>query len=60
LDRDKRQDLFIQMNDLLIEEMALIPLVHSVQPAGVSTTLAGLDFMTWDVEVWNIKDWRRK
>jgi len=60
LDPDKRRDLFIQMNDLLIEDVALIPLVHITLPAGVSTTLTGLDFTPWDVEVWNIKDWRRK
>ncbi|MBE7555087.1 MAG: peptide ABC transporter substrate-binding protein [Anaerolineales bacterium] len=57
---DKRHDLFIQMNDLLIEDVALIPLVIALQPAAVSTTLEGLDFTPWDVEPWNIKDWRRK
>jgi peptide/nickel transport system substrate-binding protein len=60
LDPHKRQDLFIRMNDLLIEDVALIPLVHISLPAAVSTTLTGLDFTPWDVEVWSIKDWRRK
>jgi peptide/nickel transport system substrate-binding protein len=48
------------MNDLLIEDAALIPLVQLSLPAAVSTTLTGLDFTPWDVEVWSIKDWRRK
>jgi peptide/nickel transport system substrate-binding protein len=60
LDSHKRQELFIRMNDLLIEDVALIPLVHISLPAGVSTTLTGLDFTPWDVELWSIKDWRRK
>ncbi|MEW5956262.1 MAG: peptide ABC transporter substrate-binding protein [Chloroflexota bacterium] len=60
LDPDKRQDLFIQMNDLLIEEVALIPLVHVGLPVGVSATLEGFNYTAWDVEVWNIGDWRRK
>jgi len=60
LDADKRQELYIRMNDLLIEDAALIPLVNLRLPAGVSTTLTGLEFTPWDVEVWSIKDWRRK
>ena len=59
LDPDERRRLFIQMNDLLIEDVALIPLVHTSTAVAVSTTLTGLDFTPWDVEVWNIKDWRR-
>ncbi len=32
LDPEKRRQLFIQLNDLLIEDVALIPLVHSARP----------------------------
>lgn len=60
MDPAKRRQLFIRMNDLLIEDVALIPLVHLATPAGASATLTGLDPTPWDVEVWNIKDWRRK
>lgn len=60
MDPEKRRQLFIQMNDLLIADVALIPLVHLATPAGASATLTGLDPTPWDVEVWNIKDWRRK
>jgi peptide/nickel transport system substrate-binding protein len=60
IDPTKRRDLFIQMNDLLIEDAALIPLVHVATPDGISTTLEGWDFTPWDAEIWNIKDWRRK
>lgn len=60
IDPEKRRQLFIQMNDLLIEDVALIPLVHVATPDGISTTLEGQDFTPWDAEVWNIQDWRRK
>ncbi len=59
IDLEKRRQLFIQMNDLLIEDVAVIPLVHLVDFSGVSNSLYGLDLTPWDVEVWNIKDWYR-
>ena len=34
LDPEVRQDLFIQMNDMLIEEAAVIPLVHRADAVG--------------------------
>ena len=60
MDREKRAQLFIQMNNLLIEDAAVLPLVHVAFPVGFSTMMTGLDFTPWDVEVWNVKDWRRK
>jgi peptide/nickel transport system substrate-binding protein len=60
MDPAKRRRLFIQMNDILIEDVAVIPLVHLVDFSGVSKSLRGIDLNPWDVEVWNIKDWRRK
>ena len=60
LEPEKRRQLFIRMNDLLIEDAAVIPLVHISFPVGLSTSVTGLDFTPWDVEVWNVKDWRRK
>jgi peptide/nickel transport system substrate-binding protein len=60
IDPEKREQLFIQMNDLLIEDAAVIPLVQLNQPIGVNNSLTGLEVTPWDVEVWNIKDWRRK
>jgi len=60
IDPEKRQQLFIQMNDLLIEDAAVIPLVQLNQPIGVNNSLIGLKATPWDAEVWNIKDWRRK
>ncbi len=60
IDIEKRKQLFIQMNDMLIEDVVMIPLVHRGTTSGVNPTIEGIDFTPWDVHVWNIKDWRRK
>jgi peptide/nickel transport system substrate-binding protein len=57
IDPVKRQRLFIQMNDLLIEDVALIPLVDLAMVSATNVNLLGLDVTPWDVEVWNIMDW---
>jgi peptide/nickel transport system substrate-binding protein len=57
LDPDRRSALFVQMNELLIQDAAVIPLVKLTLPAAVSVDLKGWDFTAWDVEVWNIADW---
>ena len=59
MDPEKRRQLFVQMNDMIIEEMVLIPLVDRAGVHGVSNTLEGVDLTPWDSELWNIKDWRR-
>jgi peptide/nickel transport system substrate-binding protein len=59
IDPLKRQELFIAMNDLLIEETVSIPLFINASISGASTTLQGIDLTPWDADVWNIKDWRR-
>lgn len=57
LDPDKRTALFVKMNELLIQDVAVIPLVEYTQPHGVGVDIKGYDFSIWDVEVWNIADW---
>ena len=59
LDPETRQDLFIQMNDLLINEAAVLPIVHRADVSGVSNRLEGIDLTPWDLSTWNIADWRR-
>ena len=57
LDPNQRSQLFIELNDFLIEDVALIPLVHLGQAAAIDANLTGLNITPWDVEVWNIADW---
>jgi peptide/nickel transport system substrate-binding protein len=57
LDPDKRTELFVKMNELLIQDVAVIPLVNTTLPTGISVDLKGYDATPWDVEVWKIADW---
>jgi peptide/nickel transport system substrate-binding protein len=59
LDPEKRAQLFIQMNDMLIEDVVMIPIVYLADAQGVSRTIEGVDLTPWDANTWNIKDWRR-
>ncbi len=59
MDPEKRRELFIQMNDLIIDKVVMIPLVDRAGVHGVSNDLLGVDLTPWDSELWNIKDWRR-
>ncbi len=59
LNPEKRQQLFVQMNDMLIEDVVMIPIVHVAIVEGASQTLEGVDLTPWDPSTWNIKDWRR-
>ena len=60
LDSQRRRRLIVKMNDLLISDYAVIPLVERSSAFGFSNDLAEVEFTPWDVDVWNIKDWRRK
>jgi len=59
IDPEKRTQLFVRMNDYLIEDAAVIPLVHLIDLSGVGSDIEGVDLTPWDVEVWNIAEWRR-
>ncbi|MCK6623760.1 MAG: peptide ABC transporter substrate-binding protein [Anaerolineae bacterium] len=57
LNPDHRIELFVQMNELLIDDVAVIPLVQLANPVAVSVELQGYNFTAWDVEVWDIANW---
>ena len=59
LDPDARQQLFIEMNNLLIEDFAVLPIVHRADIDAVSNQLEGVDLTPWDLHTWNIAEWRR-
>jgi peptide/nickel transport system substrate-binding protein len=59
IDPEARAQIFIEMNDMLVNEVVMIPLVHLGIAGGVANDLLGVDLTPWDVDVWNIKDWRR-
>ena len=58
LDPDRRVELFQQMNELLAQDVAVIPVVHRAMTNAVSNRLADVEFTSWDASTWAIKDWR--
>ncbi|WP_017659853.1 peptide ABC transporter substrate-binding protein [Baaleninema simplex] len=59
LDPEKRQALFLQMNDLLVRDSVVMPIVHRADVVGVSLQLEGVDPTPWDRATWNIAEWRK-
>ncbi|MEO0539529.1 MAG: peptide ABC transporter substrate-binding protein [Cyanobacteria bacterium P01_A01_bin.105] len=59
LDPNTRRQMFIDMNDLLIEDYAVLPIVHRADIDAVSHQLEGIELTPWDLHTWNIADWRR-
>ena len=59
-DPAKRRDLIIKLNDLLVTDVVIIPLVARKSPvSGVSKQLKGIKANPWDSEMWNIADWTK-
>ena len=60
LDPVKRATLFIRMNDLLIEDVVVIPVVWRKQVSAVSHTLRGLALSPWDADLSDLAYWYRE
>jgi peptide/nickel transport system substrate-binding protein len=60
LDPVKRAALFIRMNDLVIEDVVVIPLVWFHDVSAVSHRLRGLELGPWDLDLWNLAYWYRE
>ncbi|MDJ0553935.1 MAG: peptide ABC transporter substrate-binding protein [Microcoleaceae cyanobacterium MO_207.B10] len=60
LDPQKRQQLLIQMNDMLVEEVIAIPVVARAEVVGVSNSIVGVELTSWDLRTWNIAEWKRE
>jgi peptide/nickel transport system substrate-binding protein len=60
LDKGKRAKIFIQMNDMLVNNWILIPLVNRADVVAVSNELEGLELTPWDRNTWNIINWKKK
>jgi len=56
---EKRREIAIKMNDMLINNFVIIPLVHRADVVAISNSLSGFKLTPWDRNTWNIKDWKR-
>ncbi|MBI3915224.1 MAG: peptide ABC transporter substrate-binding protein [Chloroflexi bacterium] len=60
-DPAKRSEFAIKMNDILVNDVVVIPLVARKSVTGWSKALKGIDLNgAWDSEMWNIADWTNK
>ena len=60
LDPAKRAALFIRMNDLVIEDVVVIPTVWLHNVSAVSHSLRGLALGPWASHLWNLAYWYRE
>ena len=56
---EDRAALARQMNDMAVENGAMIPLVHRGRLSAHANTLGGVILNVWDSELWNVADWYR-
>jgi peptide/nickel transport system substrate-binding protein len=59
LDPGKRAALFIAMNDMVVEDGVVIPVVCRPQVSAISKNLRAT-LSGWDNTFWNLKDWYRE
>ena len=58
-DGPQRVNLTKQLNDLVVQDYAEIPLVNRGSVSAHLNTLQGVRINGWDSELWNIAEWRR-
>ena len=56
---EKRAELAKAMNDTLIQEYVMLPLVDRGRVSAHANSLGGVRMNIWDSELWNIADWHR-
>jgi peptide/nickel transport system substrate-binding protein len=60
MDPAKRAALIIRMNDMLTQNVVVIPIVWRNAVAGVSNRLKGNDLSGWDSYLWRLAYWYRQ
>ena len=55
-----RENLVIRMNDMLVQNHVVIPLVYRAFVSAFSSSLKGVRVNGWDSELWNIHEWYRE
>lgn len=56
---EERAKLAMAMNDMLMQEYVIIPLVYRGRVSAHANKLKGVILNTWDSELWNAADWSR-
>ena len=56
---EQRAAIAKRMNDLLVSDGALVPLIHRGEIGARSRSLGGVRHNAWDATLWNIHEWHR-
>ena len=60
MDPVKRAAHFIKMNDLVIQNQIVVPVLWRMVVSAVSNRLKGTDVSGWDSNLWNLAYWHRE
>jgi peptide/nickel transport system substrate-binding protein len=60
MDPVKRAAHFIKMNDLVIQNLVVVPVLWRMVVSAVSQRLKGTDVSGWDSNLWNLAYWHRE
>jgi peptide/nickel transport system substrate-binding protein len=60
MDLVKRAAYFIRMNDLVVQNVVVVPLIWRNWVSGVSNKLKGTEISGWDSSFWNLPSWYRE
>ncbi len=55
----ERAEIGKALNDMAVENGAMIPLVHRGRLSAHANSLGGVILNVWDSELWNVADWHR-
>jgi peptide/nickel transport system substrate-binding protein len=56
---EARAEIGKKMNDLIVQNGGMIPLVHRGRLSAHANSLGGVVLNVWDSELWNVADWYR-
>ena len=55
----RRVELVRALNDMLVQDYVVLPLVHRGSVSARANSLGGVELNVWDSELWNVADWYR-
>ena len=59
-DIERRNQITIALNDLLVGSYSIIPLIHRGKVSAHSSNIEGVRMNAWDSELWNFETWTRR
>lgn len=60
LDTTRRNEIVIELNDMLVRSYAVIPLIDRGNVSAHAADIEGVGYSGWESELWNIETWTRK